>query len=117
MASNNYNEPKHSIRVAAIWSGIESLLEFEHELRFRIAATVAYLLEPQEDNRYLRFKNVKKLYDLRSKCVHGSGTKDKDQNAAVTESLNLLCELLILSIKRGSMIESAEMERIFFSGF
>src|SRR5258708_7655474 len=115
VTAHNYNEPKASVRVAAIWAAIESLLGFESELRFRIAAAAARLLEPQSDARYLRFKNVQKLYDLRSKCVHGGNLKNKDQETAVLRSLGLLCELLIFFMKRGSLLDKAERDRIFFS--
>jgi hypothetical protein len=72
IAANNFNEPRLSIRMAALWSGIEALLGFEQELRFRISFAVASLLESEHSKRQERFSAVKRLYDLRSKSVHGA---------------------------------------------
>ena len=114
VAATNHNEPKFSIRVAAIWSAIESLLGFDHELRFRISAAIARLLEIKKDSQISRFKSVRKLYDLRSKCVHGAPMSDIDQKNAASDSLDLLCELLIFFISRGAMIDKADMDYVFF---
>jgi hypothetical protein len=114
VAATNYNEPKESVRVAALWSAIESLLGFDQELRFRISATIARLLESEKVSRYSRFRDVRKLYDLRSKSVHGAEIKHEDEETAVSQSLKLLCELLIFFIERGTLVSKAEMDEIIF---
>jgi hypothetical protein len=114
VAATNYNEPKKSVRVAALWSAIESLLGFDQELKFRISTAIARLLESDKDGRYSRAKDVRKLYDLRSKSVHGAEIKSQEEKMAVSQSLNLLCELLIFFVERGTLGSKAEMDEIMF---
>jgi hypothetical protein len=51
------------------------------ELRFRIAAAVAWLLEPDDPKRRSSmYREVRDLYDARSKIVHGAAwTADQGQ--------------------------------------
>lgn len=113
VASNNFNEPKPSMRMAAIWSAIEALLGFDHELRFRIAVAVSRLLEVDVDVRKARFEQVRRLYDLRSKSVHGADAKRDDVRTAVEQSLALLCELLLHFIRKGAVLSKAEADELF----
>lgn len=115
VAATNYNEPKGSIRVAAIWSAIEALLGFDHELRFRISASVAKLLENGPEAQEKRFKEVRKLYDLRSKCVHGAAITQEDQENTIRDSLNLLCELLFLFVEKKSIPDKSDIDKVFFA--
>lgn len=113
VASTNYTEPKPSIRMVAIWSAIEALLGFDHELRFRIAVAVARLLEVDEQARQKRFNEVKKLYDLRSKSVHGVQADKDAVDAAVDQSQELLCKLLEFFIRKGALLSKPQMEALF----
>src|ERR1700739_3889408 len=55
--------------MAALWAAIEALLNVDHELRFRIAALSACLLEERGMSRYESFKRFLRLYDKRSVVV------------------------------------------------
>jgi hypothetical protein len=72
---------QHSERMmaATLWSGIEALFEIQSELRFRLAAVIASILEERGNPRKDLYRRIKKLYDTRSKAVHGSPlSKSKD---------------------------------------
>ena len=70
---------------ASLWSGIEALLGIQAELRFRLALSIACIVEPRGDQRSLRYRRVKKLYDIRSKAVHGSALSEGELISHVAE--------------------------------
>ena len=113
VASGNHREPFRSTRIAGIWSGIEALLGLDNELRFRISFIVAHLLGRDRSDKEERFKQTKKLYDLRSRCVHGAGLAEDTEQGALTGSLDLLCSLIILFAKRGKLLSQAEQNGFF----
>lgn len=70
---------QRSLRMVAatLWAGIEALLDIDTELRFRLAAYSASVLEQRGPGRKDLFVKVKKLYDTRSKAVHGGGLESR----------------------------------------
>lgn len=81
------------VRLAVIWSGIESLFNVNTEVSFRISLYIANFLGENETQAQQIFKQVRKMYSLRSSAVHGNKTKDNLENA-VEESANLLNRIL-----------------------
>ena len=81
-------------RLALLWSGIEGLFNIDSELVFRLSLYTAEFLSPDDRDRTKDiFKNVKKLYKLRSSAVHGSEMKG-DVGQAVVASVDLLQKLV-----------------------
>lgn len=115
IAATNFIEPRKTTRIAAIWSGIEALLGMDKELTFKISLAVAKLLGNNRQDRAELLALTKKLYDMRSKCVHGSGLNDEKQDACLNGSLELLRKLLLHFIDRGKMITKSEMDELFVS--
>ena len=113
IAATNFNEPKLSVRISAVWSAIESLLGFDRDLRFKIAVMCSKILETDIDRRQQRFKEIKKLYDLRSKFVHGSAKGNKNDELGVRASLGLLRELLLFFAERGDLYSQEERDLLF----
>lgn len=81
------------VQLAVIWSGIESLFNVNTEVSFRISLYIANYLGGDEIEAKQIFKQVRKMYSLRSSAVHGNKTKDNLENAVV-ESADLLNRLL-----------------------
>src|SRR5215211_5996085 len=75
---------------ASLWSGIEALLGIQAELRFRITLSIASILEPRGEQRSARYRRVKKLYDIRSKAVHGITLSENELISHVAETRKLL---------------------------
>ncbi|PSJ59247.1 HEPN domain-containing protein [Pseudaminobacter soli (ex Li et al. 2025)] len=113
VAAGNHKEPFLPARMASIWSGIEALLGLDHELRHRISYLVAILLGTDRADQEARLSRTKKLYDLRSKCVHGAGLKESEGEAALVESLDLLCDLTLHFARRGRLLSLAEQNGFF----
>lgn len=95
--------PNPRIKLAMIWAGIEGIFGASSEIRFRISLCMARFLYP--DNEFERRKTyqiVKKLYDVRSKAVHGAKLKG-DLQVASTDSANLLNALIAKCIETRSL--------------
>jgi hypothetical protein len=96
---------------AALWSGIESLIGARAELRYRIALCAAALLENRGPQRFERYTVIKKLYDVRSKAVHGSSISDSDLLRHIIETRKLLSDLIVHMVERGTVLSEAAIER------
>lgn len=82
---------------AALWAGFEALFGINSELRFRLALMAAAYLEERGQKRLEAYRRIKKLYDYRSKAVHGGATTDQlliEHIVAVREILSsLVCRI------------------------
>lgn len=81
------------VQLAVIWSGIESMFNVNTEVSFRISLYIANFLCDDKAEAKQIFKQVRKMYSLRSSAVHGNKTKDNIENAVV-ESADLLNRIL-----------------------
>lgn len=105
---NQQESPR--MRVAALWSGIESIFGIQSELRFRLAAEIAAFLEPRGIERISLHNKIKQLYDFRSKAVHGSKIDDTLIENHISEVQSLLRRILIKCIDDQHIPTSKEFE-------
>ncbi|MEW2912468.1 hypothetical protein [Leisingera sp. JC11] len=97
------------VRMAILWAGIEGLFGATSEIRFRLSVCAARFLHPDDsDARTATFNDVKRLYNTRSKAVHGSKTKTAINNE-VEESAQLLCKLLRRCIEVRSLPDEKDL--------
>lgn len=97
------------IRLAILWAGIEGLFGASSEIRFRISLYIARYLHPDDQNaQRALFSSVQRLYNVRSSAVHGSNIKG-DSDSAVTDSANILCNLLRQCAAAGSIPDPSEL--------
>jgi hypothetical protein len=99
---------------AELWTGVESLFSVNTELRFRISALVATLLEPIGDGRLALYRRMKSLYDFRSKVVHGTDVSHDDLTSHVVEVRRILSGLLMKIIESNRLPSMDELERALF---
>jgi hypothetical protein len=100
--------------VARLWAGIEAMFGISSELMYRISLLSASLTAPRGPQRKKRFDDVKNLYGMRSKIVHGDKLSDEKLQLALTLSYHLLRDLLLLSIERGHMLGSDDFDEAVF---
>ncbi|NDV51356.1 HEPN domain-containing protein [Salipiger sp. PrR003] len=101
--------PNPRIKLAMIWAGIEGIFEVSSEIRFRISLYMARFLHPDNElERKETYHKVKKLYDVRSKAVHGAKLKG-DLQVASTDSANLLNALITKCIETRSLPLEADL--------
>lgn len=90
-------------RLALIWAGIEGLFEIENEIVFRLSVHVAQFLGGEvAASRKTAFDQVKRLYRIRSRAVHG-GKMAGNSDEASTESAALLRQLIHRCIELGAL--------------
>lgn len=69
--------PDPSLALVAVWGALERLFSAsKQELTFRVSANIASYLEPPGRERYRCFRQIKALYDHRSRAAHGDHNKE-----------------------------------------
>lgn len=101
--------------VARLWGGIEALFGINAELVYRISLYSACLLADRGELRKRKFQEVKRLYGLRSKVVHGEKLAQEKISQAMSESFHLLRDLLLLAVERGRPITPGDVDDAIFS--
>ena len=100
--------------VARLWSGIEAIFGISSELVYRISLLSASLLVSRGPERKEKFNEVKQLYGLRSKAVHGEKLTDAKLAEALNGSFLLLADLLMLAVERGHAFSQDDFDRAVF---
>jgi len=100
--------------IAIIWAAIESIVGVSSEIVFRLSLNISSLLENRGEVRINKFNQIKKLYGLRSKVVHGSELKPNQIGMAIEESFLLLSDLVNYMIEKNKIITKTDFERAVF---
>jgi hypothetical protein len=100
--------------ISRLWAGIESIFGISSELVYRISLLSACLLVPPGNARHDKFKQVKKLYGVRCKAVHGVALSESKINEALSNSYSLLRDLLLLSIDKGHALCDQDFDEAVF---
>ena len=100
---------------AALWAGFEALFGISSELRFRLSLLAAAYLEERGPERLALYRRIKKLYDYRSKAVHGGATSDDLLTGHVIEVRRLLSRLMCRMTEAGIMPTTEEYEELLLS--
>ncbi|SHJ30469.1 hypothetical protein SAMN02745146_2829 [Hymenobacter daecheongensis DSM 21074] len=100
--------------VATLWAGIEALFDIQSELRFRIAVSIASILEQRGIGRKNLYKTVKKMYDIRSKAVHGSPLGKIRIEDHIIDTKVLLSNLLCCFIEHGDLMNEEQIDDLIF---
>ena len=103
---------ENDLRMGAskIWAGIECLIGASQELRFRVAALTAALVDPLGPERLATYRSIQKLYDIRSKVVHGSDLTESELNDHVHNARGVLSRLLRACVVLQRTPDRAELE-------
>ena len=100
--------------ISRIWGGIEAIFGISSELVFRISLLASALLAPRGDPRKKKFAEVKKLYGMRSKAVHGESLSSDLLADAMNDSYKLLRDILILIVEKGSPFSDRDLDEAVF---
>jgi Apea-like HEPN len=115
IAGTAYVHPNASVQVASIFSAIEALIDVDQELRFRISMTIAKLLANGPEERQELFRKLKKLYDGRSKCVHGGGLTREKIIECRDGSLEILRQLIVCFVTRNDLPNRQKLEEFLIT--
>jgi hypothetical protein len=96
---------------------LESITVGKAELNYRIARNIAVICGKDRESSHLIFKNIKKIYNLRSEIVHGTEFSD-DKVSDYLYYLELICSKLITELLKHNInnIDSLN-EKITTLGF
>lgn len=101
-----------ALALVGVWGALEKLFSAsKQELNFRVSANIASYLESPGRERYKCFKQVKALYDHRSKAAHG------DSKADVTpymETFGIAKRALLKMVETRHVPEKKELEARLF---
>jgi hypothetical protein len=105
----------HRSALARIWCGIEAICGISSELIYRVSLICSALLEYRGEKRLERFQNIKKLYNYRSKAVHGDKIPEEEMLNALFSSYHVLRDLILLIGEKGHVFTDKDFnEAIFF---
>ncbi|MFY1637245.1 hypothetical protein ACN27F_28915 [Solwaraspora sp. WMMB335] len=90
----SFDESDPRMAASKVWAGIESIFGIQSELRFRLALYAASVLEPSGEARVSLYRRLLKLYDQRSKVVHGGAIEADVLTRHVVASQDVLRRLL-----------------------
>ena len=121
-----YQDMPTRARMTIIWAAIEDLLKPKgNRIRFGIRARGAMLLGRNDKEVETLFKQIGNLYGKRSAATHGrrftymqglkpdiSDNRLRTDIRALMTSYQLLCELLIKIIDRGSLFNELELQEL-----
>ncbi|MCP4316487.1 MAG: hypothetical protein GY789_10840 [Hyphomicrobiales bacterium] len=106
-----HHTPNLRLMTVTLWSGIEALFDVHAELRYRLSNYVSAVLEPRGERRLSKYKRMLKLYDMRSKIVHGSSASEQDLLNHVCEVSDILAALLRVYIDAKAIFPTADIDR------
>lgn len=95
----------------------ENIIGSEHEVTFKVCASMAKLLSENNNDRNLIFKELKTIYNERSELVHGNikyNTNQNDINKAVIYAAKLM-DVIISNDKLLSMANDERSDYILLS--
>ncbi len=113
--STHHLQTSERMMAAMLWSGIEALFAIDSELRFRLSASVAAALESRGPARHKLHAKIKRLYDVRSKAVHGGVVSEDKLREHVMQVRALLSRLLCTFTEAGALPAKRDMEALIFT--
>jgi len=107
--------PSPALAIVAVWGALERLFSSSNqELSFRVSANLAAFLEPPGRNRLKCFKQVRDLYNQRSRAAHGDDFKDAPP---YVETYELGRRVLVKIIEARRVPGKEELEAWLFGDF
>ncbi|WP_354581659.1 hypothetical protein [Hymenobacter sp. UYP22] len=82
--------------------------------RFRLAVSIASILEERGIERKNLYKIVKKMYDVRSNAVHGSPLGKVKIEDHIADTKMLLSKLLCRFVERGELMNEEQIDDLIF---
>jgi len=95
---NSFYITNPKLKFVSLCISLESIIGGNYELRYRIARSLAILCGKDKSCSELIFKNVQKIYDLRSAIVHGESLKQNYINEC--RNLNIFNNYLQYLVSR-----------------
>ncbi len=96
------------MKAAQLWVGIEAIFEVQFEISYRLPLLAALMLQPRGPGCKVLRDQIKKLYNERSKAIHGQEFKNAKEH--VHEVRKLLARLLTRIIEDGRLPSKEDLD-------
>lgn len=106
----SFLEQDPRMAVTKTWAGIEAFLGASIEIKFRLSMLLSAALESPGSSRIVLYEKLKKMYDMRSRVVHGSSVEAKQILAHLEAAQEILQRIVKLSLENGSIYTMKELE-------
>ena len=103
---NGFETNYYHFSFLAFCISLESIINGRNELLYRIARSVAIIAGENESKSEILFKNIKLIYDLRSKIIHGTEFDDDLVSEYLKYLQNIVSKIIIELLIHG--IENIE---------
>jgi hypothetical protein len=104
-----------SLALVAVWGALEHLFSTSNqELSFRVSANIAAYLEPPGRERYKLFRQIKGLYDHRSKAAHGDSRANSIDTTPFVETFAIARRVLLKMVETRHIPHKKELEASLF---
>jgi hypothetical protein len=108
-SAQRFDQSDALIDAVMVW---ENLVGTSTETTFRVTAALAKALEPDRTKRRSFRQSLKKVYDVRSKVVHGVAVEQPAVNDAASQAVSIAIQAMRSCYKRGrSWLELSSTER------
>ena len=108
--SSSYTTTDLRLNIAALWAGLEALTGVSQEISFRLSALLGTLLTEPGAERVATYREIKHLYSLRSKAVHGAEMSDELLQQHTIEARALLRRCLLRITDLGTVPSTSDLE-------
>lgn len=92
---SSFHQDFKTMEYISLCIALESIVDGKSELNYRIKRNIAILIGQDKDTSNLIFKNIGKIYDLRSSIVHSSNYKNSDLEEYLPYLRDIVSVLLI----------------------
>lgn len=96
------------MKAAQLWVGIEAIFEVQFEISYRLPLLAALMLQPRGPGCKVLRDQIKKLYNERSRAIHGQEFKNAKEH--VHEVRKLLARLLTKIIEDGRLPSKEDLD-------
>lgn len=95
-------------QLSLLWSGIEGIFKIDFELSFRLSLYISRFLVPRKGRQQTQvFSDVKKLYSVRSKAVHGGKLKNSEKS--LMDTVIILRRIIKKCAEDGSIPDTSSL--------
>lgn len=112
--STHQHQASERMMAATLWAGIEALFNIQSELGFRLSTYIAVVIEPAGAGRRAVYQDVKKLYGIRSKAVHGAKISSEQLRTHVLAVRSILSRILCKFIEEEQVFSDERIEKEIF---
>lgn len=113
--ASDHAEPNPRLAAVRLWAGLDALLAGGMDQRFRLAASLAALLEPRGPDRHALYEGARELEAMRERILVSEMLSQADVEDHIRDVRTLLRRLLTAVIDARRLPTAADLDQILLS--